>query len=730
MKKCICTVFVVIVIFTSFSGFSEKNLLKNPSFEEENNGWASWWYIRSYQEYLTSSDYTYETGNAHSGNHYITVKNNIENDARIYQIVEVKPHTVYKLSAWIKAENVKRGVGGNISVPDSFAFSRDFKNTGGKWEKVELYGITGQYQTRMPVALRLGGWSGFSTGTASFDDIRVEQITARPHGVKIESFSFYDDYDETIVNDYFRRVNHLRYASKNLYISFFFAILLFLAGVSFSLYALLLKDRIKGLDSALSFTFKKLYYVLIAILFIVFFIVFIPRSYNIGIYDTQFSFLIVLIITAGAAAYLYKVKQLTPKNVTIILIILGIALRVCYFIYTDYATRQHDTWGAWSHLEYIKYVAQTFSLPNVGTYEAYHPPVHYFLSAIPYNLARLFKLTESEAFRAVEFLMVFFSSCTLIFIYKILTSINVKENVVLFGVALACFHPSLIYMSVYINNDTTVSLFYIISFYYLIRWVSDKSLKNVILLAIFISLSVLTKKSALILFPVAGIVFLVELFRDKKNIRKYIKQGTIFLVIALPLALSYQIRNYILFQQDLSYAVPPLGTVMPNNPYKLFYVSAENLLEHPFTYEAPHENDFFLRMFIQTSLFSVFQFKELIDIAVAMMALYLVLILLVTLNFILFRKEDIKSHGYVFLLNFIFTLIFYFRMRLYSPYDCTQAFRYIAPFFMISLCYFVGMSYVRFSSTRYSVLNILIKGSFWFFCIFSAVFILQIGPPY
>jgi hypothetical protein len=437
-----------------------------------------------------------------------------------------------------------------------------------------------------------------------------------------------------------------------------------------------------------------------------------------------------MIITAGAAAYLYKVGRLTPKNMAVILIVLGIALRVCYFIYTDYATRQHDIWGAWSHLEYVKYVAQTFSLPNVGTYEAYHPPVHYFLSAIPYNLARWFHLAEAEAFRAVEFLMVFFSGCTLICIYKILNSIKIKENALLFGVALACFHPSLIYMSVYLNNDATVTLFYVISFYYLIRWVSDKSMKNTILLAVFISISVLTKKSALILFPVAGIVFLVELFKDKKNIRKYLKQGAVFLAIALPLAFSYQIRNYILFQQDLSYAVSPLGTVMPNNPYKLFYVSVENLLEHPFTYEAPHENDFFLRMIIQTSLFSVFQFKELIDIAVAMMALYLLLILLVILNFILFRKDDVKHHGYVFLLNFIFTLVFYFRMRLYSPYDCTQAFRYIAPFFMISLCYFTGISYERFGGTKYSVLNILVKGSFWLFCILAAVFILQIGPPY
>ncbi|MBN1700109.1 MAG: glycosyltransferase family 39 protein [Spirochaetales bacterium] len=730
MDTRVFAVIMVIFLFSSIPVFSDENLLLNPSFEEENNGWASWWYIRSYHEDLATTDYIYETGDAHSGNHYITVRNKRDNDARIYQIIEVEPHTVYKLSAWIKAENIRNGVGGNISVGDSFAFSRDLRNTNGLWEKVELYGITGQYQTRMPVALRVGGWSGFSTGTVSFDDIRAERVTSRPHGVKIESFSFADNYDENIVNDYFIRVNNDRYASHRLYLSFFFAALLFFTALFFSLYTKLLKDKIKGLEGAVTFAFRKLYYVFIAVLFIVFFIVFIPKANNITLYDTQFSFLIVLIIAIGAASYLYKTHQLTPKNVAVILIVLGIALRLTYFIYTDSNLRQHDLWGAWSHLEYIKYAAQTFSLPDVGTYEAYHPPVHYFLSAIPYNAARLFNLGEAGAFRAVELLMVFFSSLTLIFVYKILDKIKVDRQVLLIGVALASFHPSFMYMSVYLNNDSTVAMFYIISFYYLITWVQEKKLKNVILLAVFISLSMLTKKSALILFPVSGIVFLVELFKDKKNTRKYIKHGVIFLIIALPLAFSYQIRNYILFRQDLSYAVAPLGHIMPNNPYNLFHVSVENLLKRPFVSAAPHENTFFLRMLIRTSLFSVFEFNRLTDVAVVMMALYLVFILVITLNFILLRKKDMSPYGYVFLLNFAVTLIVYFRMRLYSPYDCTQAFRYIAPFFMISLSYFAGTSFVRFSGTKYPVLNGIVKGSFWLFCSVSAFFILMIGPPY
>jgi hypothetical protein len=736
MKKTVILAGIVFFLLVALFGYlhifstPKTNLIKNPSFEKDHNGWASHWHTRSYWEGESDASYILEENGAHTGDRYMTISTNRENDLRVYQYVNVEPQTVYKLSVWIKAEDIPpKSIGANISVPDSYAFSRDIKNTNGKWQQTELYGMTGKYQTRLSVTLRLGSWAGFNSGTASFDDVRVEKVTQRPAGKKIESFTFSEEANDVIIRKYFARQNNVRYKSDRLYISVFYAVLLFCLSVFFTLYLFVIKGKNKILDRLLHFSAEKLYYIFIALLFIVFYIVYIQNFWQITYFDTQFSFLIILMMAAGIGAYLFKHNQLTPANIAKIIILLGVALRICYFMYGDPGTRQHDIWGAWNHVDYIRHVARTFTLPPVGTYETYHPPVHYFLSAIPYRIVQAFGMSDDYGMRAVELLMVFFSALTLIFIYKIFKQSKVNKNILLFGVAFACFQPNLIYMSVYINNDATVFLFYIISFYYLIKWVDDKSLKHVILLAVFTAITMLTKKSSIVLFPVLGIVFIVELIKDKGEWKKYIKHGLIFLVIALPLGFSYSIRNYILFQQDLSYSVPPFGIIMPNNPYNLFYVPVKDLLHNPFIASSPEGNTFFLKMLIQTSLFSVFEFPGLKDIAVIMMACYLLFIVLIILYFILFKKEYLKDKGYIFLVNFISTLLIYFRMRIYSPYDCTQAFRYIAPFIIISLSYFLGGAIVKFSKTKYPVLNFVIRANFWLFCILTAVFIVSIGPP-
>ena len=448
------------------------------------------------------------------------------------------------------------------------------------------------------------------------------------------------------------------------------------------------------------------------------------------LFRSQLSFLIVLFAVGAAAVLLYRMKALKPENMALLVIVVGIALRLCYFLYTNnHIVRQHDLWGAWSHLDYMKHVARTCSLPGVGIYETYHPPLHYILSAIPFGTVMFFGGGEGLAITAVMLLMIFFSSLTLIFIFKIMKQIKLDGKILLVAVAFASFQPNLIYMSVYLNNDSTVFLLYTISIYYLLKWFESRKTSHVVLLAVFTALAMLAKKSAMVLYPVLGIVFIIELIRHRTEYRKYLFQGGIFLLIAVPLGFSYQIRNYILFQQDISYAVAPLGTVMPNNPYNLFFVPVKELLANPFVSDAPHENTFFLKMLIQTSLFSVFRFNELIDIAVVMMFCYLVLTGLLVLYFILSGKKEVEGSGYIFLLNFVSVLLFYFRMRLYSPYDCTQAFRYIAPFIMVSLAYYMGKSVIRFSGTRFPVLNSAIQGVFWLFCGATVLFIMMIGPP-
>jgi hypothetical protein len=600
--------------------------------------------------------------------------------------------------------------------------------THGEWKYFELYGMTGEYQVRMPIGFRIGGWTARVTGSATFDDISLVQVKNKAD-VKgmIVSTSFIDNYSEEKANRYFESQTDPRYSGSSFLMSLYLAALLFIGALSFTIYNIFIKGKARKLESIITVALKSYFYIFAAVLFIIFFVVFASNGMSVTRIDIQAFFVISFIAACAVAGYLYKTGQLTLRNITKLVIVLGVMLRLCYFLYTDIYTRQHDMWGGWSHQAYIEWVAAHFTLPPVGTYEAYHPPVHYFLSAIAFDLVKLFNPDTGMAFRGVELLMEFFSLLTLVFYYKIFKLLKVDEKVMLVGVAFACFLPDLIYMSPYINNDPTVLLFYTICFYYLLKWIDNKTIKNTVLFAIFTALAVLSKKFSLLMFPLAGIVFVVELIRNKSEMKKLLIQGAIFVAIALPLGLSFQIRNYLMFGQDLSYAVPAFGNIMSGNPFNLFFIDVGKLLSQPISSQIADQRSFFLMEMIRTALFEVFAFPGLNDIAAVVMFFYLLNLVVFVLYFILFRKEEMGNKTYVFLLNMIGVIILYMNMRSTQAYDCTYAFRYISPYLYLSLGYFFGHAVTRFSKSKYPVLNVIVQGQFWLWCASVAVFICMVG---
>ncbi|MBN2444840.1 MAG: phospholipid carrier-dependent glycosyltransferase [Spirochaetales bacterium] len=744
MKKSIFVIFLCVIISLFFISCSVEEtktttppqLIKNPSFEEEHSGWVSDWYQRALYEADDNVQYKLIKGDAHSGNNSLSIQNLRPNDSKVYQYISVVPETIYKISCWIKANNITGSVGANIAVLDSGAHSTHLRDTKGAWQQVDLYGMTAPYQSVMPIGIRIGSWAADSEGSALFDDITIEKvITPPPRNITIHSFAFNYNYDDQKAEIYFEKMNDPRYTSQTLHISVFIAFLALMTIICVFLYTFFVKNKLPKMDSILHTTFTQWYALLIGAFFILFFGVYTLSPGIINVLDIQVSLILFFIIGAAICIFLYRYKALTPDNLIKVILLLGIGLRICYFLYTPFTDplydRQHDIWGTWSHTDYIKHIANTFSLPPVGTHEAYHPPIHYFLSGIIYKLATLCNLNETYAFRAVQVFLVFVSSLTLLIMYKIFKLIKCDIKVTIFGMAFVCFLPSLIFMSVYLNNDCILAFFYTLSFYYLLKVIDSQSIKHTILLALFTALAVLSKKSAFILFPLCGIVFAIELFKNRKNYKQYIKLGIIFLLIAIPLGFSFQIRNYILFQQGLSYSVPVTAPVMTHNPFHLFYVSIEKLLEHPFPPEDGANRVFLFMELIRTSLFSAFTFRKPLggfpDVAVILMFAYLVNLVMLLLYFLLSKKADYKGKGYILLINFIISIILYIQMHFSSPYHTTHAFRYLAPFISISFGYFIGQANVKFGEVKFPVLRFIIKVQFVLWCASSAILIYLAG---
>ncbi len=95
----------------------------------------------------------------------------------------MKPDTNYRLSCWIYAQGVETpSIGANISVLGATIAAGDLRDTGGKWQLVELYGKTGPQQQAIAVLARLGFYGSLATGLALFDDFAVEELAKPPAG--------------------------------------------------------------------------------------------------------------------------------------------------------------------------------------------------------------------------------------------------------------------------------------------------------------------------------------------------------------------------------------------------------------------------------------------------------------------------------------------------------------------------------------------------------------------
>ncbi len=77
-----------------------------------------------------------------NGDDVVMIINNDYNDAKIKQRVKVDEDSYYRLSGYIKAENVRDGSFANLSFENIFAYAGSLSDTNGEYQYVEMYGKT------------------------------------------------------------------------------------------------------------------------------------------------------------------------------------------------------------------------------------------------------------------------------------------------------------------------------------------------------------------------------------------------------------------------------------------------------------------------------------------------------------------------------------------------------------------------------------------------------------
>jgi dolichyl-phosphate-mannose-protein mannosyltransferase len=191
MRKLLLLVSTLIIFSLFFVNIAnaETNLVKNPSFEEFSGSLVINWNFDPYMKDPSYSKSTIESGNAHTGNSFVTIENMKTNDARFKQSIVVKKNTTYKLSCWAKTENVgisQNGKGACISIDNKLETSNDLKGTNSEWQLLEMYVATFSQESFI-VTVGIGGYGSDNIGKASFDDVKVEEVTSVPSGAVLAS---------------------------------------------------------------------------------------------------------------------------------------------------------------------------------------------------------------------------------------------------------------------------------------------------------------------------------------------------------------------------------------------------------------------------------------------------------------------------------------------------------------------------------------------------------------
>ncbi len=152
-----------------------ENLIADPSFEAAKGGGPSGWKEVTYSgeaEFAVSSQ-------SRTGSQSLQITSTQGADAGWYTEIEVDPHSTYRLSGWIRTEGVQnsgRGKGALLNVHNLQQFKTEAVVGDSDWAEVDVTIETGG-ATKVGINCLFGGW-GQSTGTAWFDDIRLERLSA------------------------------------------------------------------------------------------------------------------------------------------------------------------------------------------------------------------------------------------------------------------------------------------------------------------------------------------------------------------------------------------------------------------------------------------------------------------------------------------------------------------------------------------------------------------------
>ncbi|MDR2579458.1 MAG: hypothetical protein LBC85_00490 [Fibromonadaceae bacterium] len=458
---------------------------------------------------------------------------------------------------------------------------------------------------------------------------------------------------------------------------------------------------------------------------------------NAAFYLLFLSFLLFLL-------FAFSKKMRLPKRYSFILF-LAILLRILYLSATDFDTRAHDTWA---HLEFTKYFTENWSLPpiNKATDGAFfHPPLYYFSTALIYSGTSY--LTKGNTDTIYFVLQIFSLLASIGFVFygikttRLIFACFVKKNSLLLQkilpwlcCLLIAVWPSSVLHSVRIGNDPLFYFFFTAALYaWICLYLRGKN-KHLFMAALFTAAAILTKVNAILLIPMAIILFLLKgisgnISFSRENVKNAFLASLIILAASgfamypgIILKVSGDRETF--YVDDINNVSSSLR--VGNKLENLIWLDIKTFVNEPFTspWEDRYGRQYFPNYLGKTGLFGEWRYNGVamhnIAVAISVIALAMVFISII----FLFRTpiKDLKILSPILLISlFLLGGITYMR----ATFPVNIDFRYILPIiipFSIFYNYGINLSLCD-GKKRLAVSAIFLQ---LLFCLLSVLFIMRL----
>ncbi len=416
------------------------------------------------------------------------------------------------------------------------------------------------------------------------------------------------------------------------------------------------------------------------------------------IFEPNHLFMTVFSIFCVSCLLILKfLKLYTPKLGAIFTFLIITSILIGYNCYSPYWSRQHDSRSFYNpehggHFGYIGYIFNNNSLPTgspIDVWCFYNPPLFYILSTIVMKLVMTIKASVDISFEIIQCMSCIYTIIFNIYVYRILKEIGVKKSIItcLLFVALS---PAIIIMSGSINNDILSIMLSTMAIYYTLIWYKEDSFKDLIKIALTISLAIMTKISAALIAIAIGIVFLVKIMTNKNYLYNHLIHFIVFALIALPIGLWFPIKNLVLYDVPLTY----VQSVDESNSAN---ISRHSTFTRFFKFNSSHLDTINVDMSRENADYNIylttlksFIIDEHIDyqdnkiLAIVVPAIFctsiaISVIYLLSLIYILANKEEFNKLINFILLIGILQILSYIKFCFDFPFAFTMNFRYIVP---------------------------------------------------